>query len=1388
MAFQSFLLMIGKAQSFTDVSSESLFNQIGQNRGVSIVDINQDGKEDFYISRKGKENLLYINQGDFSFNEMGADYGLNLIDDTTGSLWFDFDNDRDMDVLILNQFQASKLFENQNGQFVDVSFLKGININGNIQSFNAVDFDNDGDLDIYCGSFVSENYLLINENGQFYNYTTPSGIGNAEKSIGSVFFDYDDDGDQDLYQVRDGNEGNLFYRNDGGYFTDATDLTNTGYHGQGMGVDVADINNDGKLDIYFSNLLENVLYVQNDFGSFEQIQNQLTDDKGMGWGTLIFDSNNNGFKDIYIANDSHFLVEGEMYPNKLLVNQGDLSFSAPNMDALLNNDFASYGAATGDLNNDGKLDIVIANSATEGIQVFQNTSSAKNYLKCALIGDESNSYGIGARLELTSANGVYVEEIKCGSSYVSQNSLKVHFGLGNTEIITELKIKWPSGKVQVFENIEVNQDLLIHENLGLMGGGPVVYTDPPFPTQTDDITVYFDASQGNAALSGFTGNVYAHTGVITSESTAPNDWKHVQGNWGTADPNVIMTNEGDDLYSLSYNIEDYYSINVGEVVEQLAFVFRNADGSIVGREIDGGDIFHDVYPPNEGLLVNVISPNSDGEIIYLNDSLNVNIEINKTAWLVIKDNGNIVFQDSVDQYDDYVYGTTIGAHVLSFELSTPTEDAFVERNYFVLDNNEDLQDPPVGVKPGLNHFTNSSLIFSLTAPLKNHVFLLCPENEFKVDINYKLKKSIDGTQYWIELPKSLFADGKNSYQYLIDGNIRIADPYSTVVLDPWNDDEVPEDVMIELPSYPEGLTSGIVSAFDLDPVDYPWQVDEVEKVDNANLVIYEILMRDFLSDKNFKSLLDTLDYLENLGINAIELMPIQEFEGNQSWGYNPNFHMAVDKYYGSRDQLRAVIDECHKRGIMVILDVVFNHAFSQSPLCQMYWDPAAFRPTEESPYLNVEAKHPFNVGYDFNHESIYTREWVKRILDHWITEYKFDGFRFDLSKGFTQKFSGANVGAWGQYDFTRVNILTDYADHIWSLDESAYVILEHFADNSEEQELSSRGMMLWGNISHDYSEGAMGYSSNLNWSDYTQRGWTEPNLIAYMESHDEERMGYKLKTWGNSNAQYDTRDLATGVERVVAASTIYMSIPGPKMLWQFGELHYDYSINRCTNGSINESCRLDPKPVRWDYFAEPSRNELYEKISALNYLKTNYPTFSTTDFEFNDNNTFVKRVQLNHSDMDAVSLANFRISESEVNPKFPYPGTWFEYFTGNELNVVDTEQAILFQPGEYRIYTSEMITPPNGFFTSTNEIVDRNLKMFPNPIATGQSIVISGEKLDGFERVYLENFDGRKTLLNFLNNGFEIRINIPDGIPAGIYNVVLVDNNDYLSEKLVLVD
>lgn len=900
----------------------------------------------------------------------------------------------------------------------------------------------------------------------------------------------------------------------------------------------------------------------------------------------------------------------------------------------------------------------------------------------------------------------------------------------------------------------------------------VVWTEPAFPTQGDDIVLYFDATQGNAGLADFAGDVYAHMGLITSASNGPTDWQYVQGTWGTEDAKVLMSREGPDLYSKSYNIADFHGLPTGELVEQLAFVFRSGNGSQAGRATDGSDIYLEVFPPGNELFVSLLSP-EENTIIYVDEELEVELLINREANVEITDNNGVVFSGQTDVVSLNLSDLEAGAHKLHILIEDDGETQELSRSFFVLERDEERAERPMWMSAyGLSYGAGAGVYgISLVAPDKENVFLLCPANEFKVDLDYRMTKTIDGTSFWIEVERGNFENGQNLYQFLVDGETKIADPYSKVVLDPGNDSAVSSEVRDLYPEYPEELTTGIITSFELDHEIYDWEIENFQRPKKEKLVIYELMMRDFLEDKSYASLLDTISYLAALGVNAIELMPVQEFEGNNSWGYNPSYHNAVDKYYGSKKQLQAVIDHCHKEGIAVIFDVVFNHAFSQSPLCQLYWDPALFRPAPNNPWLNETARHPFNVGYDFNHESQYTIDWVQEILRNLIEEFKVDGFRFDLSKGFTQVNSAGNPNLMAQYDQSRIDILDRYADFIWQYGDDLYVIMEHFAEASEEKVLAEKGMLLWSNTTFQFAEAGMGYSSDLSAASYKSRGFPSPAVIAYMESHDEERLGYKIKTWGNGNSAYNTKAPWTFSERIVATASVYFSIPGPKMLWQFGELGYDFSINRCEDGSINENCRLSPKPVRWDYLQETFRTNIYDKFSALLYLRNEYEVFHTPNFSLTDDPYF-KRIKLNGQEMNAVTLANFDINAMTVVPQFQHTGTWYEYFTGEEISVTDVNAAMEFEPGEYRIYTSQKITPPGGFFSNTSGLLVDLVSLSPNPAIAGGELMLNAQNV--IQSVYLSDVKGviQELEVECLTREY-CKVDLPSRLSEGLYFVYI---------------
>ncbi|RMF61196.1 MAG: alpha-amylase, partial [Calditrichaeota bacterium] len=421
----------------------------------------------------------------------------------------------------------------------------------------------------------------------------------------------------------------------------------------------------------------------------------------------------------------------------------------------------------------------------------------------------------------------------------------------------------------------------------------------------------------------------------------------------------------------------------------------------------------------------------------------------------------------------------IGMHRLT-ALATDTAGVQDSVRFAIMVNPPPNNVPaPASIVDGFNPVDNSTVTLSLYAPFKKFVYVIGDFNDWQVDEAFLMNRdevTQDSVRFWLTV-SNLDPDVAYGYQYLVDGELRIADPYTELVLDPFNDQFIDNQTFPNLKPYPQGKTDKPVSVFKIDESQYQWQVETFQRPEKKDLVIYELLVRDFVAAHNYQTLVDTLAYLQRLGVNAVELMPVNEFEGNISWGYNPSFYFAPDKYYGTKNALKRFVDEAHKRGLAVILDVVLNHSFGQSSFVRLYSEGDYGPPTPENPWYNPTPRHPFNVGFDFNHESPATKALVDRVLRFWLTEYRVDGFRFDLSKGFTQRFS-TDDSQFRRFDQSRIDILERMATKMWQVDSTAYVILEHFAENSEEIVLSDFGMMLWQNMNVAYSQSAMGWLSD----------------------------------------------------------------------------------------------------------------------------------------------------------------------------------------------------------------------------------------------------------------------------------------------------------------------
>ena len=875
----------------------------------------------------------------------------------------------------------------------------------------------------------------------------------------------------------------------------------------------------------------------------------------------------------------------------------------------------------------------------------------------------------------------------------------------------------------------------------------IVKLDPAFPTRTEEVTITFDATQGSKGLVGVS-QVYAHMGLIV---TGKEGWQYVVGNWGTDDPRVKMTNIGNDKHTLKIKINEFYNVPTTEKIEQMTFVFRNVDGSKEGKTSNNQDIY---LPFNENageLVVNFISPTDQSFVAALGQVIPIKLQASIASKIQVLVNDVLVNEVTSTDLNYQLFVTEKGkkqVKVLVGEGSSQKVFAFS----FITPPDLVKENLPANTKPGINITGKNTATLVLTAPLKKYVHLLGDFNNWEIDNAYALKQTPDEKYWWIDL--NLSADTSlYTFQYLVDGKIRIGDPFSTLVLDGNNDRFISEENFPNMPSFPEGKATGYVSVLDFDQQDFNWSDENFEAPKKERLQVYELLVRDFVATRNYKTIKDSLDYLERLGINAIQLMPVQEFEGNLSWGYNPSFHMALDKQYGNATMLKDLVNECHRRGIAVILDVVYNHAFGQSPLVQMYWDATTGKPAATAIYANPDAKHPYNVGYDLNHESEYVKAFVDQVLAYWTEEFQIDGFRFDLSKGFTQKASTEATA--GNYDASRIAILKRIASKVWEYNSDSYIIMEHFADNAEEKELAEYGMMLWANFNHAYNEATMGFTANGNSDirnmDYKNRGWSVPHLMGYMESHDEERLFYKNTQFGNAIGNYSTKEKANILPRIAAAAHAFLPIPGPKMIWQFGELGFEYGINRCTDNTYNNACRLAEKPIRWDYLDDVARYQVYTAYATLAALRNKHEVFHTSTFTLEGREAF-KQLRFDGDTLDAVVVSNFEMTTSNKTITFTHDGTWHELYSGDEISVSSTKQITKsFVPGEYRIYFDKKINRPDLALDAIDDYLSKQVLLFPNPA----SFAITIELPDNVHLLNYKCYDlyGKLVSLEMSNTG-----------------------------------
>ena len=696
---------------------------------------------------------------------------------------------------------------------------------------------------------------------------------------------------------------------------------------------------------------------------------------------------------------------------------------------------------------------------------------------------------------------------------------------------------------------------------------------------------------------------------------------------------------------------------------------------------------------------------------------------------------------------------------------------------------------------------------AIYAPSKAYVHVIGSFNNWAVSANYLMKRDTANPDlYWLEVT-GLTPQQVYTFQYRTADGIKVADPYSTLVLSPDDDPYINEfgNVYPNLPVYPAGQKFD-VSVVQTGKPAYNWTVTNFTKPAKENLMVYELLVRDFTAERTWQSVIDKMAYLKSLNINAIELMPVMEFDGNNSWGYNTGFHYALDKAYGTPEKFKEFIDLCHQNGIAVILDIALNHASGRSPIERMWMiDPDGNgygEPAANNPYFNQVAKHSYSVFNDFNHSKPETKYYVNRVLEQWIKEYKVDGFRWDLTKGFTQNCTAGDDGCTNQYQQDRVNILKGYADYQWSHDPTSLIIFEHLGTDSEEAQWANykinegKGVMMWDKETGPYNQNTMGFepSSSFNRVKYTAHGFSDRRAISYGESHDEERLMYKAINFGASGSGYNTRDLATALQRQKAYGAVFLTIPGPKMIWQFAELGFDKSIYTCENGTVNTEtdatpgdCKLDKKPSAFGlgYDTVAARQSVYDTWAKILSLRLSNDVFNTKTFTIESGNLLPRLFIFNNSTASAlknvVILANFTLTTQNVVPDFPYVGNWVNLMDNTPVSVSSTTAPIVIEPGGFRIFGNASALGTDEIATSKNQV---SLILTQNPATNGVANIRYTNAKNG--EVVIYDLSGKlvKSVKVAKDNGDE-KISI-SGLKSGMYLVQLKSDKGVAVTKMMV--
>ncbi len=923
-------------------------------------------------------------------------------------------------------------------------------------------------------------------------------------------------------------------------------------------------------------------------------------------------------------------------------------------------------------------------------------------------------------------------------------------------------------------------------------------TTVPSPVLADQsATITFDKT--GTPLAGYSGTIYAYVGVTVNGV----QWQNIKGSavWGN-NSQPTMTPAGGNLYTLSItpDLFTYFGVSTASSITQICIIFRSSDASIQTA---------DLFIPVGAFQYNLTAP-AFNSYNFLTSGSNLTVTANNTngnATYNLIANGTTINTQTTSSYS-YTHTNITSNQVYSLQI-TQGNTTFTTKFTVIINPGSTTQTLPVGMVDGVNYNTSdpTKATLVLNAPFKDFIYVAGSFNNWQPNASYAMKK--DGTKFWLELT-GLTPGQPYTYQYWVCDQtnrpanspalVKTADPFSTLVLSPFDDPEIASlGVYPGLPTYPVGQERE-VTVLQTGQTPYPWSAATTSfvKPKKKDLIIYEELIRDFDANRTYQDLINKIDYFKNLKINAIELMPVMEFEGNMSWGYNSVFHMAPDKRYGPPAKLKEFVDLCHQNGIAVILDIALNHVFGRSPLERIWmldtdndgWaNGTGPRTTTENPYINQVATHAYGVGSDINHflttgpGANMTKTYVTRTIQTWIQDYKIDGFRWDLTKGFTNQCTSGDETCTNGYRSDRVAKLKEYADIQWSFDPNFLVIFEHLGTGgsaAEELEWAdylrsgdSKGIMQWRNLNNAYANLLKGnYADLTQVTDAVGSANTRYRFVGYAESHDEERVVYKALT----EAGQTQGNLFKVHQRLSAMAAVHLLVPGPKMIWHFGDLGYDKSLWTCNNGVVsfsNPDCKLDTKPQpQWteNWLGDANRSAIYNNWAKLINLKKTEDVFENGDFAWNLSQTGSPRLDIWTSTSPTATLSyifvrtNFSDNTLNTGAGFPFTGTWYNMMDNSTINVTDTNMNISIETGGFRVYGNKATTLDFSQFSAMDFV-----SLSPNPTLGTFTINTNPDRVEVYSITgqLVKSFKGTNT-----NNQYDV-----SELGQGVYLVKITDNN-----------